>query len=154
MVLSKTPPFPRNPSWGLQNFTPKYMRFFKCHRPPFLPLKSPPCLLAHMKLFTPSQALLGGGREGGSYPPALAFQMAGCWLLWDKAAAHSGGGDEAGGMAGRKQGKNTKHFCRSSEVRASEFANADFFHLVYNEIINQICGGCGIKCLGFLLFLS
>lgn len=117
--------------------------------PTFSAFEVAPCLLAHMKLFTPSQALLGGGGAATLLPGLLNGR-----LLWDKAAAHSGGGDEAGGTAGRKQGKNTKHFCRSSEVRASEFCNADFFHLVYNEIINQICGGCGIKCLGFLLFLS
>ena len=67
-----------------------------------------------------------GKEGGGSYSPAVAFQMAGYWSLLDKAAAHSGGGDQAGGTVGRKQEKNTKHFCRNSEVRAHEFSNADF----------------------------
>lgn len=94
------------------------------------------------------------GKVGAVTSPAASFQMAGYCLPPDKAAAHPGGGDRAGGTVGRKREKSTKHFCRNSEVRASEFCDADFFHSVYNEIINQICGVCGIKCLGFLLFLS
>lgn len=39
--------------------------------PTFSAFEVAPCLLAHMKLFTPSQALLGGG--GGQLPFCLAF---------------------------------------------------------------------------------
>lgn len=40
--------------------------------PTFSAFEVAPCLLAHMKLFTPSQALLGRG--GGSYPSAWPFK--------------------------------------------------------------------------------
>lgn len=67
------------------------------------------------------------GKVGAAPSPAASFQTAGgYWSLPDKAAAHPGGGDQAGGTVGRKREKNTKHFCRNSEVRASEFSNADF----------------------------
>lgn len=60
---------------------------------------------------------------------------------------------------GRKLGQSqpsTQHKALFVKTLRSEAVDSpmQIFHSVRNEIINQICGGCGIKCLGVLLLLS
>lgn len=153
---SKTPHVPGTISWGLKNFTPKYMRFFKCHHPPYLPLKITPFLPGICpKLFTSSQALLGRGRPAAPLRPPFQWLVttrqssSTLWWWWPRRR-------DFGQKAWKKHSRplSTKRFLSKLWGQSQWILQCRFFHLVYNEIINQICGVCGIKCLGVLIFLS
>lgn len=108
----------------------------------------PPSLLAHRHA-----GLVGGAASCSCLPWLLSLID---WLQLDKAAAHSGGSDRARSTSGQQVWPNTQECLHTKQL----CGNADqsqwilqyrLFHSVCNEIINQICGGCGIKCLEVFL---
>lgn len=114
--IKQNPPYPRNPLLRvtephsqihemLQMSSPTFPAF-EDHPLPSWPTRS--CL-------PPAGHCWARGGGGGSTPQQRPFQ----WLVQlDKAAAHSGGGDQAGGTAGRKQGENTGvHSAQSTFVK-------------------------------------
>lgn len=91
------------------------------------------------------------GKRGG-YPPAVAFQVAGDWLAWTRQQHTLAVVTRQEGRRVESKGKTQSTFVGALRSEPVNSLMQIFFHSVYNEIINQICGVCGIKCLGFLLF--